>query len=175
MRHELEGWRSAQTRGSNGAIESDERVRIARRVVPSTADGAHRLGDRYWSEVERASRGLVRARRTAVGPELRLLGRGPCLLRFGPPETVYERTRVACRYPIVGGLLAQRPGGALELSQTGCDESELRAAVSGFVPRLGLRPGFPRWSGALYDHVQRRLHVTISRRYFRRLIREADA
>jgi hypothetical protein len=172
VRHELEGWRSAQARGSGGAIESDERVRIARRVVPTTAGGALRLGDRYWSEVERASHGLVRVRRTAVGPELRLLARGPRLLRFAPPETVYERTRVACRYPIVGGLLAQRPGGALELSQTGHDEPELRAAVSGFVPRLGLRPGFPRWSGALYE-VQRRLHVTISRRYFRRLIREA--
>lgn len=146
-----------------------------RPVVASTADGARRLGDHYLREVARASRGVVRVRGAPAGPELRLLGRGPCLLRFAPPETVHEPGNVACRYSILGGLLAQRPGGALELSQTGTDEPELRAAVTGFVPRLGLRPGFPRWSGALYDHVQRRLHVAISRRYFRRLIEEAPS
>jgi hypothetical protein len=175
VRHELEGWRSAQARGADGAIESDERVRAARPVVPATADGARSLGDRYWREVLHVTRGLVRVRRGSPGPELRLLGRGPRLLRFGPPETECEPDRVSCRFPILGGLLAQRPGGALELSQTGRDEPELRAAVTGFVPRLGLRPGFPRWSGALYDHVQRRLHLAVSRRYFRRLIEEASS
>jgi hypothetical protein len=172
--HELEGWRSAQARGPDGAIESDERVRAARPVVPFAEAGARRLGDRYWREITRASRGVVRSRRAAAGPELRLLGRGPCLLRFAPAEIAHEPDRVSCRYPIVGGLLAQRPGGSLELSQTGSAQPELRAAVTGFVPRLGLRPGFPRWSGALYDQVQRRLHVSISRRYFRRLIDEAS-
>jgi hypothetical protein len=173
VRHELEGWRSAQARGPDGTIESDERVQAARTVVPSTEEGARCLGDRYWREVAYASGGLVRVRWTAAGPELRLLGRGPRLLRFAPAETVHVPGCVSCRFEILGGVLAQRPGGALELSQTGEDEPELRAAVTGFVPRLGLRPGSPRWSGALYDHVQRRLHVAISRRYFRRLIEEA--
>ena len=48
------------------------------------------------------------------------------------------------------------------LSQIGRDEVELRAAVTGFFPRLGVPLGF----------VQRRLHAAISRRYFARLIAE---
>jgi hypothetical protein len=35
--------------------------------------------------------------------------------------------------------------------------------VTGFVPRL---------HGALYEQIQRRLHVAISRRYFERVINE---
>jgi hypothetical protein len=65
---------------------------------------------------------------------------------------------------IRGGLLARRPGGALTLSQTGAGRPELRAAVHGFAPRLGSRPD---------DRIQRRLHVAVSRRYFRSLIDEA--
>jgi hypothetical protein len=41
--------------------------------------------------------------------------------------------------------------------------SELRAALTGFVPRLGARP---------YDRIQRRIHVAISRRFFRSLVGE---
>jgi hypothetical protein len=39
--------------------------------------------------------------------------------------------------------------------------------VSAFVPRLALPP--------LYDRLQHRLHVRISRRYFRSLIGESTA
>jgi hypothetical protein len=54
---------------------------------------------------------------------------------------------------------------AITLSQRGAEEPELRATVTAFVPRLA----FP----LLYDRLQHRLHVRISRRYFRRLIAEA--
>jgi hypothetical protein len=40
---------------------------------------------------------------------------------------------------------------------------KLRAAVTGFVPRLGSRP---------YDRIQRRIHVAISRRFFRSLLED---
>ena len=53
-----------------------------------------------------------------------------------------------------------------------CRPSELRATIDGFFPRLGGRPGGPAWTGALYRHVQQRIHTSISRRYFRRLIGE---
>jgi hypothetical protein len=165
-RRELEGWRSLQGRGADGAIDSDERVQAARAVVEQSERGARRLGERYWLEVTRASRGVVRGRETAQGVELRLLGRGPCLLTFGPAETTFDTNRVCSRYAIRGGALARRAGGALTLSQAGRDEPELRAAVSGFAPRL---------RGALYEQVQRRLHLAISRRYFRGLIDEAPA
>lgn len=165
MRHELAGWRSLQGRAADGAIASDERVHAARPVVERSDRGARELGERYWLEVMRASRGVVRCRVGTDGVELRLLG-GPCLLRFGPAETAHDSDRVCCRFAIRGGALARRPGGTLSLSQTGADEPELRAAVCGFAPRL---------RGPLYEQVQRRLHLAISRRYFRKLIDEAPA
>jgi hypothetical protein len=166
MQHELDGWRSAHGRGADGSIESDERVTAASQVVEESEAGARLLGERYWREVASASHGLVRARTTGDGVELRLFERGPSLLRFGPAETTQDADDVRCRYPIRGGLLARRPGGALTLSQTGAGRPELRAVVHGFAPRLGSRP---------YDRIQRRLHVAVSRRYFRSLIDEARA
>jgi hypothetical protein len=164
LRHELDGWRSVHGRGADGSIESDERVTVASPVVGRSEAGARRLGERYWHEVASASRGLVRARTTGDGVELRLFERGPALLRFGPAETTHDADDVHCRYSIRGGLLARRPGGTLTLSQAGAERPELRAAVHGFAPRLGSRP---------YDRIQRRLHVAVSRRYFRGLIDEA--
>jgi hypothetical protein len=155
----LEGWRSVQERGEDGAIESDERVSLSRAVVPATEAGARLLGERYWLIVRRASRGLVRLRRTRGGSVLRLAG-AP-LLRFAPAELAFGANGVRCSFPIRGGLLARRPGGALVLSQS--TAGELGAALTGFVPRLGARP---------YDRIQRRLHVAISRRFFGSLIGE---
>jgi hypothetical protein len=149
-------------RGDDGAVYSDERVRAKRPVVAPTPEGALLLGDRYWSEVRRASRGSLRLREAASGVELRLFAFGPTLLRFGPPEVDVGEDGVSCRYPIRGGLLTRRPGGAIALSQSGAEEPELRATVTAFVPRLALPP--------LYDRLQHRLHVGISRRYFRRLV-----
>jgi hypothetical protein len=93
---------------------------------------------------------------------MRLLGFGPCLLRFGPPELEAGADIVSCRYPVRGGLLARRPGGAITLTQSHRPRLELGAAVSAFVPRLALP--------LLYDRLQHRLHLHISRRYFRDLI-----
>src|SRR5690242_7504272 len=137
---------------------SSESVTLTSPVVDRTAEGARRLGDRYWIEVARASRGLVRPRRTTTGVDLRVLGGGPVLLRLAGPEIVVEDDHVSCRYLVAGGLLARAPAGALTLTQS---TSELRAAVTEFTPRL--RPG-------LYTQLQRRIHVAVSRRYFAALI-----
>jgi hypothetical protein len=158
-RARLEGWRSVQKRGEDGAIESDERVTASRAVVPATQAGARLLGERYWLTVRRASFGLVRLHATRDGSVLRVAG-AP-LLRFAPAELAAGANGVRCSFPIGGGLLARRAGGALELSQS--NDSELRAALTGFIPRLGARP---------YDRIQRRIHVAISRRFFRSLMRE---
>ena len=164
-RPQLDGWRAIHARSDDGAFESDERVRVARPVVAFSDHGARVLADRYWLEVSRVSRGLVRRRDTSLGLELRLLGRGPCLLSFGPAQRTSEVNAVRCRYPIEGGLLSRQPGGELSLSQSGSHPAELRAAVRAFVPR---------WSGTWYEQVQVRFRVAISRRYFRRLIAEAS-
>jgi hypothetical protein len=158
-RARLEGWRSIGERRDDGSIHSDERAMTSRAVVPATEAGARRLGERYWLTVRRASRGLVRLRRTREGSVLHL-ARAP-LLRFAPAELSVGHACVRCSFPIRGGLLARRPGGTLVLSQS--NGSELRAALTGVVPRLGARP---------YDRIQRRIHVAISRRFFRSLIGE---
>jgi hypothetical protein len=154
-----------RARSDDGAFESDERVRVTGPVVEFSEHGARVLADRYWLEVSRVSRRVVRRRDTSLGLELRLLGRGPCLLSFGPAECTSDVDEVRCRYPIAGGLLTRQPGGELSLSQSGSQPAELRAAVRAFVPR---------WRGTWYEQVQLRFHVAISRRYFKRLIAEAS-
>jgi hypothetical protein len=157
-RVDLEGWTSL--RSVDG---STERVLLHRPVVARSEGGARRLGDRYWAAVAEASRGLVRPRRTRNGVDLRVLGRGPVLLRMTGPETAVDATGLSCRYRVVGGLLARLPAGTLTLDQVS-EPPELRATVAEFVPRL---------STGLYEHLQRRIHVAVSRRFFRALLAEA--
>jgi hypothetical protein len=154
-----------------GAVASEQRLPLAGPVVAATEEGARTLGRVYWEEVERFTRGLVRTRSGPAGVELRLLGRAP-LLRFGPAEVRLAGDVVVCRYAILGGLLARAPGGSISFSQQGGGSPELRSAITGFFPRLGARPGHPDWTGALYAHVQARVHRAVGRRYFARLLRE---
>ncbi len=141
-------------------VESEERVRAPVAIVEPSAEGARRLASAYWREVERTTGGLVRVSRSPDGVALRALG--ATLLRFGRPHIEFADDRVSCSYPIEGGLLAGRPGGSIAFEQEGTD---LISSISGFHPRLGLLPG-------VYTHVQARLHVAVSRRYFARLVRE---
>ena len=153
----LEGWQSSQRVTRDGAVESEQRARLPRPVVPDTDDGARRLGAEYWQAVRAATFGLVRPRTTTVGVELRAFG--IVLLAFGQPETAADGERVTCTFPIRRGLLVRAPGGTLTLEQT--TGPEIRSAIADFHPRLG---------GALYSQVQRRFHLAVSRRYFRRLM-----
>ena len=159
-RPELAGWRSRYVRGADGAIASDESVALGS-SVPLLDDPLH-LAEHYWLALARASGGLVRSRATKRGVELRLL-QSVCLLRFGMEETASDTDGASCRYTILGGFLARRPGGRLTLSQRVRPEPALRAAVEGFFPRLGVRP---------YQALQHRLHVAVSRRFFAALIAE---
>jgi hypothetical protein len=172
-RRELRGWRSSSRQSRSGAIASKQRVSIDVPVTAATIDGARALGQRYWLEVEGFTRGLVRARRSGETTELRLLGRGPLLLAFAAPQLRASASVALCRYPIRGGLLARRAAGAISFAQTAPPRAELRSAITGFFPALAARPGLPAWTGALYRGVQARLHLSISRRYFSRLIAEA--
>ena len=75
----------SQSRSSAGSFESVQRLRLPAPVVEHSAAGAKRLGEVYWNEIERSMHGVVRARESSEGVELRVLGIGPALLRFGPP------------------------------------------------------------------------------------------
>ena len=135
--------------------------------------GAEQLGRAYWREVERITGRLVRARERGDRLELRMLGRGPSLLRFGRPTFEATTAFVCCRYPIEGGLLARRPAGEIIFAQVGGSAPVVRSTIRGFFPSLAARTGKPGWTGALYNRVQSRIHLAVSRRYFARLIAEA--
>lgn len=142
-------------------VESEERAYAPLAIVEASHSDGRRLAAAYWREVETTTAGLVRVRETPKGLALRAFG-AP-LLKFGLPRIDAAGDRVACRYPIEGGLLARRPGGSIAFGQNG---NVLTSTISGFHPRLGLLPG-------LYSHVQARIHAAVSRRYFARLVRES--
>lgn len=164
-------WSSTQARSASGAFDSVQGVAFPMPVVERSAAGARRLGELYWQEVQRSTFGVVRARAGGDGLELRLLGAGPALLRFGLPEHAVSASSVRCRYPIRGGLLARAPAGSISFTQTGSDAVEVSSAIEGFFPRLAARRR-PR-SGLLYSQIQARLHVALGRRYFERLWKES--
>lgn len=161
---------SYSRQSSGGAVASEQRRRVERPVVAVSAEGGQTLGRIYWEEVERFTHGLVRPRVDRGGIELVLLDRA-VLLSFGPADIRARGDSVVCRYPIVGGLLARAPGGSISFGQHVGEQPELRSTIVGFLPRLGARPGRPRWTGALYAHIQARLHGAVGRRYFARLVR----
>jgi len=169
----VDGWETRQRQTNDGAVESEQRADLRAPVVEFSEAGAEQLGYAYWREVERTTRRLVRARERRGSVELRLLGRGPALLRFGAPTIEATSTLACCRYPIRGGLLAQRSEGEILFEQADGPSPVLRSAIRGFFPRLAARQGRPDWTGALYNRVQSRIHVAVSRRYFARLIAEA--
>ena len=168
----MDGWETWQHQTGDGAVESQQRVVLHEPVVEFTRAGAEYLGLAYWREVERVTRGLVRQRERNGILELRLLGRGPSLLRFGRPKIQATDTLVCCSYPIEGGLLARRPGGEIIFAQSDDGAAVVRSAIRGFFPSLASRAASPDWTGALYNRVQSRIHVVVSRRYFGRLIAE---
>jgi hypothetical protein len=161
-RSQLSGWSSTERLSASGAVEFEQRVASTRPLVELSEAGALALAERYWNEVETVTGRLVRVRRRDPELELRLLGRWT-LLRFGAPQTVVDESGVLSRFPILGGLLARTPAGSITFAQTTGPAAGLRATIEGFFPRL---------KGALYRHVQQRIHTSVSRRYFRRLLEE---
>ena len=146
-------------------VTSHETATAAGLVVEPSPRGAETLAASYWHEVEATTRRLVRADAVDGHVEVRLLGRGPALIRLGPPVVLADPASVTCTYPIVGGLLVGRPGGALALEQLNGNPVVLRSTLTEYVPRL---------AGTLYFQMQGRLHSLISRRYFVRLSRGAQ-
>lgn len=164
-RRRLGGWRSRHGQTAAGAVESEQRIELDAPVVAFTEEGARALGRAYWAEVERSTLGLVR-RAARPGLRLCLFGRGPALLELGEPDVLASPGLVRCRYAITGGLLVRRPQGDITFVQAAGDRLELSSTIRDFLPALGARQGEPHWTGALYDQVQSRVHVLISRRFF---------
>ena len=164
----LDGWRSlerrpARRRDRQRAARADRRAAWSRRRRRRAAASARATGARC----ARASRGLVRLRErdgtrraapargrpgaAALRPDARLDVDG----RRGRLQL--PRSPAACsRAARAARSASRRPSG---------DPAELRVAVEGFFPRLGV----------LLGPLQRRFHVHVSRRYFRAWLAEARA
>ena len=167
------GWQTTERVLESGAFESRQQASVARPVVESSESGARWLGVRYWQAVSEFSRGIVRARWTADGGRLTLLG-GFTLLRFGLPETSVSDELVSCRYAIEGGLLAVRAGGSITVTQQRSGQGfHLVVLVEEYLPRLAARAGAPWWTGLLYAKGQSPFHSGVSRHYFDLLNAEA--
>ena len=171
----VEGWDTWERQTASGAVESEQSVTLRAPVVEFSEAGAQHLGDAYWREVEHVTRYAVRPGLRNGLLELRLFGKGPALLRFGAPQIQATDELASCRYPIRGGLLARRSTGEIVFTQVGGSPLALRSTIRGFFPRFAARQGEPDWTGALYNKLQSRLHVAVSRRYFARLIAEGQA
>ena len=150
-------------------LDSVERMELPRRLVPATREGARALGEWYWEELERSSRGLIRARAENGGLRV-VLGRAVTLLRFGPPDLAVEGEDVECRYPIVGGTLVSHPGGSLTIAQRDGAVTQLEVTVSEYRPSLAER-GSRLHRGVLYTALQAPLHRSVSRRFLTRTAR----
>jgi hypothetical protein len=148
---------------------------LDRALVEFNQGGAESLGRAYWDEVQRSTLGLVRIQKRGQTLDLCVFGCGPRLLSFGAPAVEVAPSRVDCRYSISGGLLARKREGEISFTQSAAGQIELRSVIRDFFPSLAARAGGPRWTGALYNVVQSRSHVWISRRYFARLIGEAGS
>jgi len=141
-----------------GVVESSQRTALQHPVVAFDDGGARQLGRWYWACVRRSTHGLVRTREHAAGVDLVLFGVLP-LLRFGPGQREAADERVACAFPIVGGVLALASGGSLTVEQLGGPEPSLSITVSGYHARLARR------RGRLYRHVQAPAHLAVSRQF----------
>jgi hypothetical protein len=163
-------WQTTERVLDSGAFESTQRTLIPAAVVESSESGARWLGVTYWQAVNDFSRGTVRARWSADGGRLSLLG-GFSLLQFGLPELSFSGNAVSCKFAIQGGMLALRPGGSVTLSQRTSEEGvELTVLVEEYLPRLAARAGAPWWTGVLYAKGQSPFHAGVSRRYFDLLV-----
>ena len=167
----LWGW--SQSRSPAGSFESVQRVRLPAPVVEHSAAGAKRLGDVYWSEIERSLYGVIRARERSGGSGAPGVRGWPRAAPVRPARALVTPGSVTCRYPILRGLLTRMPAGTVSFTQTGRTDVELSSAIDGFFPRLAPRRLRRGWNGVLYPQIQTRLHVALGRRYFARLQAEA--
>ena len=142
----LTGWSSTERRSPTGAVEFEQLVTSTRPLVAYSEAGARELAERYWREVETATRRLVRARHREGAVALLLFGRWT-LLRFDAPRTVVDDAGVLTSFAITGGPLVRTPGGSITFSQSAQPHVQLRATIDGFFPRLGGRANGPAWTG----------------------------
>jgi hypothetical protein len=99
----------------------DGTIDVVQEAAARTTASPDELERLYWAAIRRTTFGLVRYRSDGI----RILGSGPALIAFGPRR---DGTR-----PIVGGLFARRPHGAIRWSAA---DGRIVVAVERFAPLL---------------------------------------
>lgn len=137
-----------------------------------------RFARAYWQYMERFSLNLIRVHYDDDGRYVCVLNRRICVLGFGVPEYEFGGDRGLVRWPIRGGLLAQRgrDQGFLELEvhrrdgvATASDGEpmtrvEVELEVAHFYPSMSSRLAY-----CIYKHTQSRYHVLLAYGFIRSL------
>lgn len=166
---------------SSGAVHSIQTATIttptARLDAIWNPQHLERFARAYWQYMERFSLNLIRVHYDDDGRYVCVLHRRLCVLGFGVPEYEFARDRGIVRWPIRGGLLAQRDRdqGFLELEVHRYDDEPDRAGepmtrveveleVAHFHPTMS--SGLAYW---IYKHTQSRYHVLLAYGFIRSL------
>ena len=152
--------------GAREEVGSAVWIAASKAVVDPTDEGARELGRRYWAEMPRCTRGLVRVRAREGRSELVLAG-AVTLFRFGAAEVQAAPDHVECRFPIVAGLFVASAGGSLTITQR-TEPPQVGIVVAGYRPRLS-SPWRRSLRRLLYTQIQERLHLAVSRRCLERI------
>ena len=127
-----------------------------------------RLGEWYWEELERSSRGLIRARVENGGLRV-VLGRAVTLLRFGPPTSPWRERTWSAGIRSSAGRSSRIPA-ARSIAQRDGAVPQLEVTVTEYRPSLAER-GSRLHRGVLYTALQAPLHRSVSRRFLTRTAR----
>jgi hypothetical protein len=136
-----------------------------------------RLARTYWRFLSRITLGLIHVAYSEQGRAIVLLVPSLKLLTFQAPEYEMDRHHGLVRWRIARGLLVARRGrdggGYLQIevrrsapAEDGQQRLRVTVEVANFYPSIASRLG--RW---FYDVTQSRIHVIVTNRFLRSLVR----
>jgi hypothetical protein len=136
-----------------------------------------RLARTYWRFLSRVTLGLIHVAYTEQGRAIVLLAPQLKLLTFQPPEYEMDRDHGLVRWRIARGLLVAKHGrdggGYLQIevrrgepARDGEARLHVAVEVANFYPSIASRLG-----RRFYDVTQSRIHVIVTNRFLRSLVR----
>jgi hypothetical protein len=165
---------------STGAVRS---IQTAEVLLPSEAleelwssTNLERLARTYWRFLTRATLGVIQIRYSEHERSVVLLFRPFRLLTFHAPEYEMEPLRGLVRWRIARGLLVARRGrdggGYLQIEvRREPVESGVQARLHVAVEVANFYPSISGISRRIYDMTQSRIHVVVTSRFIRSLVR----
>ena len=141
-----------------GAVPFEQLVHRPGRSSSTPRRARSHSRDRYWQEVEVTTRASCAPRSATGGIALRLFGR-LTLLRFGAPETAVDDAGALSASRSPAACSRARPAARSASRRRRPTPSSCARRSTGSSRASAGRPGAPLWTGALYRHVQRRLHT----------------